>query len=120
VRHLETKEFARRAAERRNAARHAVRLQGRILGGPSVIYCALFDVSETGAKINLGATVVIPKRFRLQIERNNLVIVCHMQWRSGDFLGVAFDRPLDASEIEAARRKPLPAVVRRSLAQDVF
>jgi hypothetical protein len=60
-----------------------------------------------GAKVQLGADVTLPDRFKL-----DLTAEAELKRRRGDFLGVALREPLAASQIKAAR--PIqPRVSRR-------
>ncbi len=64
---------------------------GRILlesGG--VIDCVIRDISEEGARIRIGATTPLPKRFRLQVVADGSITAAELKWQRGAEAGVGF------------------------------
>ncbi len=61
--------------------------------------CALADISESGARIDIETSEVIPDRFVLLLSDNGAAKrKCGVIWREPTQIGVAFERPLAATE----------------------
>ena len=52
--------------------------------------CTVRDVTNVGAGIRVQNLKVIPLDFALSFDNFLTVRMCHLIWRQGDFLGVAF------------------------------
>ena len=68
-------------------------LKGRVLfnGGQNSLDCLIRDISGTGARLELSASVTLPDRFDLYLPHRDETCKVHSQWRRGTQLGVAFD-----------------------------
>jgi hypothetical protein len=78
--------------ERRGSLRHKSFLRGfvyfdRLRG---VMSCLVRDLSETGARIVLSETAIIPDVVQLHIPQREETRPAHVQWRRGDEIGLAF------------------------------
>jgi len=61
--------------------------------------CALADISDTGARLDLESIDDIPDDFILQLStRGAARRKCHVVWRNEGQLGVRFDRKIDATQ----------------------
>jgi hypothetical protein len=78
--------------ERRKVARHRTLKAGSIAfnraGG---IDCRVRNLSPSGACLEVANQVGIPDDFVLVVEHEHLTQPCHVIWRSGTRLGVAFN-----------------------------
>jgi hypothetical protein len=102
------------AADKRRAPRHPVLNQARILAEPSALYCAIRDLSATGARLQVGRDTWLPPHFNVMLSRENLVVGAKITWRTREYVGIAFDRPLERGELDAAMtRAPLAPRERR-------
>jgi hypothetical protein len=99
-----TPEVGNPSEEKRRARRHRILNQGRILAGKTTVYCAIRDLSSTGAKLQVGEDSWLPPAFNLMLTQQDIVVVARMQWRDSQYIGVAFDRQLSAAEIETVRK----------------
>lgn len=77
-------------------------LKGRVLfnGGQNSLDCLIRDISSTGARLELSASVTLPDRFDLYLPHREETSKVHIQWRRGSQLGVAFD------QVESAPQTP--------------
>src|SRR5919205_2083830 len=68
-------------------------LKGRVLfnGGQNSLECLVRDLSSTGARLELSASVTLPDRFDLYLPHRDETCKVHSQWRRGTQLGVAFE-----------------------------
>lgn len=78
--------------ERRASLRHKSFLRGfvyfdRLRG---VMSCLVRDLSETGARIILSQTAIIPDVVQLHIPQREETRRAHVQWRRSDEIGLAF------------------------------
>jgi hypothetical protein len=56
--------------------------------------CVISDVSQTGARIDVGDPSDLPDEFMLFLTRNaSMRRKCLVMWREGTQIGVYFDRP---------------------------
>jgi len=55
------------------------------------IDCMVRDLSITGAALTVSHEIGIPEKFRLGVHSDGLCLPCHVIWRRGYRLGVAFD-----------------------------
>lgn len=63
-------------------------------GGAVGVDCTVRNLSETGAKLDVSESVVLPAQFELVIPQKNVVHRAELRWRRGSETGVAF---LDAA-----------------------
>ena len=63
--------------------------------------CTVRDLSDTGARLQVGESVVIPSKFTLFVPKHSRRYSAVLRWHRGGFAGVEFesDQP---SAIEAA------------------
>lgn len=81
--------------ERRKHRRHRVLRRGKaILHDHSTIFdCMIRDVSEGGARLQIGQFCILPRYFRLGFVSDGMMRESRevsVVWRQGDQLGVAF------------------------------
>lgn len=90
-------------SEERHAARLATKHQGRVqLPGRPDIACLVRDVSATGARLQFGARIFLPRSFSLHFDgeaRGARVV-----WQSGLFAGVRFTKPLSLPKQTSTKR----------------
>lgn len=66
----------------------------RIDGNPSLVSCAVVDISEGGARLSLELDEALPETFTLLLTRNGRTTrLCRTVWREGPLLGVEFPQP---------------------------
>ena len=63
--------------------------------------CTIRDISDTGARLRMESSLVVPDTFELIVEMDGLEANCEVVWRSGTEVGVRF---LGAPRKVAARR----------------
>jgi hypothetical protein len=82
----------------RKGSRSRTLKTGRILlPGGGVMDCAIRDISETGARIRIGAATPLPKRFQLHCVTDATVADAELRWQRGTEAGLAFlDKPRPA------------------------
>lgn len=101
--------------EKRAAVRHPVMTQAKILLASAPVYCAVREIAATGARLEVGSDVELPAQFDLLLAEAELTVKASVKWRSGDAVGVAFERALTEAELAAARPlQPLAPGRRRS------
>ena len=77
--------------ERRKVQRHRVLKAGSIgFNRAAGIDCRVRNLSTAGACLDVVSQVGIPDDFVLAIESDHLQQPCHVIWRSGNRMGVAF------------------------------
>ena len=78
--------------ERRTSTRKKSFLRGRVMynNRQSAVECLIRDVSEHGANLIFSDTASIPEVVELYIPQKDQTFRAHVQWRSGDEVGVAF------------------------------
>ncbi|KJC55719.1 hypothetical protein UP10_38645 [Bradyrhizobium sp. LTSPM299] len=76
-------------SDRRKSARRKVLDTALVRFGDLSMSCALRDVSETGAAIQVAAQSEVPDEFRLIVPRGKTVL-CRAIWRQGAWIGVSF------------------------------
>ena len=76
----------------RTAQRTRTLLRARIdfNGGMSTLECAVRDLSETGARIELGDSVAMPGKFRLFIPKHQRSYEAETRWHRGNSVGIEF------------------------------
>ncbi|CAN1506001.1 PilZ domain containing protein [Rhabdaerophilaceae bacterium] len=79
-------------AESRRAGRVRSFLSGEVVhsGGASRTECIVRDLSDTGAKLQVSSSVLLPENFDLHITQRGLVLKATMVWRVGNEMGVQF------------------------------
>jgi hypothetical protein len=77
--------------EKRAAPRKRVLMSGAIEFAGSLINCLISDISISGAAIEVTSPDDIPERFNLVFKADDTHIPCHVVWRQGERIGVAFD-----------------------------
>ena len=60
-------------------------------GGTDAQECLVWDVSDTGAQVELAPETVVPDRFTLQVTAYEPPRRCHVVRRAGRRLGVRFE-----------------------------
>jgi PilZ domain len=79
-------------AERRGGQRHRV-LKGGTLNfnkGYSSLECVVRDLSETGARIQMGETFGVPSRFTMLISGETERVEASLRWRNSRNIGLSF------------------------------
>jgi hypothetical protein len=89
----------KRAASRKNVLR-----QGLITFKDRAIYCAIHDLSATGAKLQVYAE--LPNRFDLSLVGFPLRMTAEVKWSRSGYVGVVFTQPLDPDAITAVEPQP--------------
>jgi hypothetical protein len=91
-------------SEKRLSPRLRSFLSGRILfnGGQSSLDCLIRDISATGARLELSASVTVPDRFDLYLPHRDETCRVHLRWRRGAQIGVAFDQAEGVPAMPAA------------------
>src|ERR687893_1599092 len=81
-------------SDKRSTPRLRSFLKGRVLfnGGQNSLDCLIRDMSSTGARLELSASVTLPDRFDLYLPHRDETCKVHSQWRRGNHLGVAFEQ----------------------------
>lgn len=105
--------------DKRKAARRPLRYTAWISTGPNVTHgCALSDISDTGARLDVENSKTIPKRFVLMLSsKGNAKRKCTVVWRTDSQIGVAFDKRPAPGDKKFGKR--LSAIAAPSLAPNV-
>ena len=77
----------RRAVERKGFQGCALIIVPGLRG---VYSCAVRDLSGEGAGVRLYGMALLPTDFKLSFDGIRHTFGCHLVWRDGDFVGVAF------------------------------
>jgi hypothetical protein len=77
--------------ENRASPRKTVLMSGAIEFAGSTINCLVRNISISGAALDVASTLDIPERFNLVFKADGTNIPCHVIWRQGEQIGVAFD-----------------------------
>jgi hypothetical protein len=77
--------------ERRAGPRKTVLMSGAIEFAASTINCLIRSISISGAALDVTNPLDIPERFNLVFKADGTHIPCHVIWRQGELIGVAFD-----------------------------
>ena len=72
------------------AARHSVLVQGQVLMGSEVIWCAVSDLSSKGAKILFGEPTNLPPQFELLLVHQRMRLLAEVRWQKDLYVGVGF------------------------------
>ena len=86
--------------DKRKARRRLMRYTAWIALSPGKFHgCVLSDISETGARIDVENSKIIPDRFPLFLSKNGGARrVCKVAWRKPKQIGVAFSTRLAAAD----------------------
>jgi hypothetical protein len=82
--------------DRRDVARTRIRRNAEIVvirRGATTMQCTLQDLTSTGACLTLPSTYQVPDTFELTFDRGRSNRPCRVKWRTGDKLGVSFEKP---------------------------
>jgi hypothetical protein len=79
-------------SDQRHAPRNRTLRAGKIVynNHSNVASCTIRDMSETGCRISVPSTTLIPNQFILQINNQTAPVNCTVAWRTADQLGVRF------------------------------
>ena len=77
------------SAEDRREERRRVLLQAKVLLGREAIWCAVRDISLSGAKLEIDEELRLPPQFDLVIGRREEIVRARLRWREGAFAGVS-------------------------------
>lgn len=77
-------------SDQRGSRRAKVLKSARISFGGGAISCAVCNLSEAGALLDVESPLGIPAQFTLVIPCDDLSRPCRVIWRSGNRLGVRF------------------------------
>jgi hypothetical protein len=77
--------------ETRIAPRYRVLKAAKIECGGAAIDCTVRDLSITGAALEVPNQIGTPAKFTLVVPGDGLHLPCHVVWRKGFRIGVAFD-----------------------------
>lgn len=79
------------SSERRNAKRRSTNIPGRILFDDAVHPCVVLDVSRSGARLNFGDGLTLPRKFVLDLTNDGRVVrSCELVHQDGLSAGVRF------------------------------
>ena len=88
--------------ERRSGSRKASRQRGGIVASNGVdLGCGVLDLSETGARLEIPASVPFPIAFALRVGFSQ-PRPAKLVWRRGNQAGVDFDGDQEAQYVETA------------------
>jgi hypothetical protein len=89
-----------RTVERRRIARQKSFLRGTVYfnGRRSVLDCLIRDISPHGARLIFSVAVATPDTLEVNIPQKDQTLRCHVIWRHGREMGVAFARLLDIDQ----------------------
>ena len=87
----------------RSAPRTRTLLQARIEfhGGATTVDCTVRDLSESGARLQVGESVVIPSKFTLFVPKHSRRYHALLRWHRGGYAGVEFESEQASSSGEA-------------------
>ncbi len=77
--------------ETRISSRYRASKAATIESGDGAIDCKVRDLSLTGAALEVSNQTGIPAKFTLVVAGDGLHLLCHVVWRRGYWMGVAFD-----------------------------
>ncbi len=85
---------------------HRVAPRRRVLKSAKIVFddwraidCTVRDVSETGAKLQVGGAHTLPHKFRLLMVSENTIRPVQIAWKLNDTLGVAFTGPAERAPL---------------------
>ena len=77
--------------ETRAAPRYRVTKPAQIEHGGHIIICTLYDLSITGAALEVFDPALVPAKFTLILPEDGLKLPCRVVRRTGFRIGVAFE-----------------------------
>jgi hypothetical protein len=77
--------------ETRAAPRYRIGKPAQIEYGGDKLTCQLWDISTTGAALEVDDAVTIPENFILVLPQDGLKLACRVVRRTSFRIGVAFD-----------------------------
>jgi PilZ domain-containing protein len=83
-------------SERRDVTRTRIRRNAEIVvarRGIEKVQVTLQNLTSTGACLTLASSYKVPDTFELTFDRGRSSRPCRVKWRSGDQLGVSFEKP---------------------------
>ena len=94
--------------ERRETSRRRVLKTGTISFEGQSFECAVRNLSEVGACLELATPTALPDNFTLFIKTAKMMRHCHVVWRAKRRMGVKFEnRPSEADRPRAKRSSNL-------------
>lgn len=75
---------------KRRHPRRALGAKACIYAGKDAFGCVIVDMSQEGARLQLGAPATIPARFSLLVSAAEPMLECERVWQHGDTVGVKF------------------------------
>ncbi len=91
-------------SDERSATRWPTCLKGQVRARDGrVLDCLVRDFSESGARIELGSSAMLPHSFELFFPLRQATFQAHVRWRSDSEIGLTFETP------EAAPGDPMQA-----------
>jgi PilZ domain-containing protein len=85
--------------ERRDVGRTRIRRNAEIVvarRGVEKVQVTLQNLTSTGACLTLSSTYMVPDTFDLTFDQGRSCRPCRVKWRSGDQLGVSFEKPTES------------------------
>ena len=82
-------------SERRDVTRTRIRRNAEIVvvrRGADKVQVTLQNLTSTGACLTLASTYKVPDTFELTFDRGRSSRPCRVKWRTGDQLGVSFEK----------------------------
>jgi hypothetical protein len=78
--------------ERRSGQRHRALKGGTLYfnKGYSSLECVIRDISESGARIQMGETFGVPSRFTMSISGEDMRVEASLRWRTSRNIGLSF------------------------------
>jgi hypothetical protein len=86
--------------ERRDVGRTRIRRNAEIVvarRGVEKVQVTLKNLTSTGACLTLASTYMVPDTFDLTFDQGRSCRPCRVKWRSGDQLGVSFEKPVGSA-----------------------
>ena len=77
-------------AERRTARRWKVFKKAWLIRESGLVPCAIRDITEGGARLQLPNNVTLPETFRIFIEGDDVTMTAQRVWSTLDQMGVRF------------------------------
>jgi hypothetical protein len=87
-------------SERRTEPRIPALLWGKVIFKDMARDCVLYDLSPSGARLQLTAFAALPDKFDLFILEKRRTFRAIVQWRAGDQAGVIFEQMVDTGHDE--------------------
>lgn len=74
----------------RDAPRRRTLIAAKIRYGAVGVDCIIRNISDTGAKVEVSESIVLPARFEIAIPQKNVIHQAELRWRRGSETGIAF------------------------------